>query len=312
MKKNSASYTAQIMALYRAMETRRGAGGRPRQGSGDGPADGGGSRMPKRLFADPYAEVFLSGRLRLASRIAAFSAGQRWLYRYMQRRLPGALGSGIARTRYIDDLLERRLADGVRQVILLGAGFDTRALRLPALQRVNVLEIDHPDTSARKQLFLRKTVQPLPAHVRFLSIDFNQQGLAELFRQRGIVISQPTVVLWEGVTNYLERAAVDAVLRLVGRFPKGSAIIFTYIHRGVLEEPAAWHGAEKLIAELDSIEERWTCGFLPEELPEYLRGCGLRLVEDQGAAEYRQRYMPERTELLKGYEFYRVAMAEVG
>jgi hypothetical protein len=70
-------------------------------------------------------------------------------------------------------------------------------------------------------------------------------------------------------------------------------------------------GAEKLIAELGEIEEQWTCGFLPEELPGWLKGFGLRLVEDLGAAEYRQRYMPERTVLHKGYEFYRVAMAEV-
>lgn len=290
MKKNRSSYTAQIMALYRAMETRK---------------------SDDRLFTDVYADSFLSGRLWLASRIAAFPAGERWLYRYMQKRIPGALASGISRTRYIDDLLERTLPGGIRQVILLGAGFDTRALRLPRLQQVNVLEIDHPDTAARKQLILCKTLGHLPSHVRSLTIDFDRQGFADLFRQHGIVISRPTVVVWEGVTNYLQRKAVDAVLRLVGQFPKGSAIIFTYVHRQVLEEPAAWYGAERLIADLEHIEEKWTCGFLPEELPGYLREFGLRLVEDQGAAEYRQRYMPERTELLKGYEFYRVALAEV-
>lgn len=305
MKKNNASYTAQIMALYRAMETRRKPDRGPNQGGGSGPKGG-------RLFTDDYAHLFLSGRLRLASRIAAFPAGERWLYRYMQRRIPGALASGIARTRYIDDLLEGRLAGGARQVILLGAGFDTRALRLPALQQVGVLEIDHPDTAERKKRLLQKVLQQLPAQVRFLSIDFNRQGLAELFRQQGIVISQPTVILWEGVTNYLQRAAVDDVLRLVGRFPAGSAMIFTYVHRRVLEEPAGWYGAERLIADLERIEEKWTCGFLPEELPDYLREFGLRLVEDLGAAEYRERYMPERTELLRGYEFYRVAIAEVG
>jgi methyltransferase (TIGR00027 family) len=292
MKKNSASFTAQMMALYRAMETRRKSAG-------------------QRLFTDDYAHLFLSGRLRLASWIAAFPAGERWLYRYMQRRIPGALASAVARTRYIDELLEDRLLRGVHQVILLGAGFDTRALRLPALQKAQVLEIDHPDTSARKQRLLRKKLLQLPANVRYLSIDFNRQSLTDLFRERGIVISQPTVILWEGVTNYLQREAIDEVMRLAGRFPAGSAIIFTYIHKGVLEQPAAWYGAERLIADLDQIEEKWTCGFLPEELPAYLRGFGLRLLEDKGAAEYRQRYMPERTVLLKGYEFYRVAIAVV-
>jgi methyltransferase (TIGR00027 family) len=290
MKENSASYTAQIMALCRAMETRR-------PGS--------------RLFTDDYAQLFLSGRLRLAARIAAYGAGERFLYRYMQQRIPGALASGIARTRYIDDLLETRLRQGVRQVIVLGAGFDTRALRLPLMQGIHVLEVDHPDTAERKQRLLRKGLSYRPAHVSYLSIDFNRQTLEELFHERGIVITQPTVILWEGVTNYLQREAVDGIMRLVGRFPVGSAIIFTYIHRDVLEHPGSWYGAEKLIAELGEIEEQWTCGFLPEELPGWLKGFGLRLVEDLGAAEYRQRYMPERTVLHKGYEFYRVAMAEV-
>ena len=288
MKERSASFTAQIMALYRAMESARPAG--------------------ERLFTDDYAKFFLSGRLRLALRIAAFPAGERWLYRYMQRRIPGALASGIARTRYIDELLEARLRQGVRQVILLGAGFDTRALRMAAMQAVHVIEIDHPDTSARKQDLLRKGLSRLPVHVFYRSIDLNRRSLGE----QDLDLSQPTVILWEGVTNYLEREAVDEVMRLAGRFPPGSAIIFTYVHRRVLEEPAAYFGAERLIADLARIEEKWTCGFSPEEMPAYLRGFGLRLIEDRGAAEYRQQYMPERTVLLKGYEFYRVAVAEVG
>ena len=293
MKENRASYTAQMMALYRAMETHR----KPESG---------------RLFTDPYAFCFLEGRLRLAARIAGIGAGQRWLYRYMQRRIPGALASGVARTRYIDDLLEQRLASGVKQVILPGAGFDTRALRLSAMEKVHVLEVDHPATSARKQVLLKKVAAMPPANVRYLKADFNRQSLAELFRQEGIIISRPTVVIWEGVTNYLERESVDEVMRLAGSFPKGSAIIFTYIHQRVLDEPGAWHGAERLIADLERIGEKWTCGFLPEELPGYLQRFGLRLMEDKGAAEYREKYMPDRTILLKGYEFYRVAVAEVG
>lgn len=280
------------MALYRAMETRR-------------PAS-------HRLFSDPYAVYFLNGRYRLASRLAGIPAGERWLYRYMQRRIPGALASGVARTRYIDDLLEQYLRKGVRQVILLGAGFDTRALRLSSLREVNVLEIDHPDTAKRKQALLQKPFPVLPSHIRFLSIDFNRQGLAALFRQEGIVISRPTVIIWEGVTNYLQREAVDEVMKLAGGFPAGSAIIFTYIDRQVLDNPAAFFGAGRLIADLERIEEKWTCGFIPAELPDHLGALGLRLIEDKGAAEYRETYLPERKILLKGYEFYRVAVAEAG
>ena len=288
MKDKRASFTAQIMALYRAMESGRPAGF-------------------QRLFTDEYAALFLTGRLKLAAWLAGFPAGERWLYGYMQRRIPGALTSGVARTRYIDDLLEARLRQGVNRVILLGAGFDTRAFRLAAMRGAQILEVDHPDTAVLKQKFLRKGLSELPADVSYLSIDFNWRSLGD----GELDLSQPAVIIWEGVTNYLQREAVDEVMRLAGRFPPGSAIIFTYIHRRVLEEPAAYFGGERLIADLERIEEKWTCGFLPEEMQGYLQAFGLRLIEDKGAAEYRQLYMPERTVLLKGYEFYRVAVAEV-
>jgi methyltransferase (TIGR00027 family) len=291
MKENSASFTAEMMALYRAMETRR--------------------PEAQRLFTDPYASCFLGPRLRLASWIAAFPTGERWLYRYMQHRIPGALASGIARTRYIDDLLERRLQGGIKQVILLGAGFDTRAMRLPRLRDISVLEIDHPDTAKRKQTLLRKAIRERPANVRYLSVDLNLQSLGQLFKQQGINISKPTVIIWEGVTNYLKQKAVEDVMRVTSSFPSGSAIIFTYIHRSVLEEPTAWWGAARLLSDLQRLQEKWTFGFLPEELAAWLLELGLHLVEDKGAAEYRETYMPERKILLKGYEFYRVAEAEV-
>jgi methyltransferase (TIGR00027 family) len=139
MKANTASRTAQYMALYRALETRRPAG--------------------RRLFTDIFDIYFLERMYRLLCRLAAIAPVEGWLYRLIQKRIPGALASGLARTRLIDDLLKERLEKGARQVILLGAGFDTRALRLQQLQGVPVIEIDHPDTSGRKLTLLRRRLR---------------------------------------------------------------------------------------------------------------------------------------------------------
>jgi hypothetical protein len=76
----------------------------------------------------------------------------------------------------------------------------------------------------------------------------------------------------------------------------------------VLDHPDTFYGGEKLLHDLDQLEERWTFGFRPEALKEYLNRYQLALLEDKGAKEYRQKYLPERTE--KGYEFYRVAIAK--
>ena len=282
MKANTASYTAQIMALYRAMETRR--------------------PEAHRLFSDPYAHRFLNGKLRLAAWLCRTKAGEAWLYRYLQKRIPGALASGLARTRYIDDLVNAQVKGGVQQVVLLGAGFDTRGLRLPSLRDIPVIEIDHPNTAAQKRSLL-KTVPP---NIRYLSIDFNRENLEEVFPAQDI----RTLFIWEGVTNYLNKDAVDQVMTYISGYPVGSAIIFTYIDQEVLDNPGAYYGATPLIADLSRIEERWTFGLAPGAVAGYLRGKGLTLKENLGAKEYRERYVGERKGILRGYEFYHVALAE--
>jgi methyltransferase (TIGR00027 family) len=292
MKANTASRTAQYMALYRALETRRPEG--------------------RRLFTDPYAIHFLDMGFRLACRASSFPPAESLFYHIMQRRIPGALASGLARTRYIDELLEKSLLQGARQVIILGAGFDTRALRLNCLRTVSVIEIDHPDTARRKLLTLKKISPSLPGNIRYLQLDFNRQDLDSLLCEQIIDNTIPTIFVWEGVSNYLQQEAIDNTFAFAGKFPGGSSIIFTYVDRKVLEEPSSFFGAERLLKDLDAIEERWTFGFAPDELPAYLHSFQFRLVEDMGAAGYREKYLPERKGILKGYEFYRVALAERG
>ena len=290
MKANTASRTAQYMALYRALETRRSKG--------------------RRLFTDPYAIYFLDRGFRLACRVSSFPPAENLFYRILQRRIPGALASGIARTRYIDELLERAIRQGARQVIILGAGFDTRALRLDCLQTVPVIEVDHPDTARRKLQILKKISRFLSRGIRYLQLDFHQQDPDSLLMEEAIDDTIPTTLIWEGVTNYLQQEAINKTFAFAGRFPKGSSIIFTYIDKKVLEEPSCFFGAERLLKDLDAIEEKWTFGFIPEQLPAYLHSFQFRLMEDTGAADYRERYLPERKSILKGYEFYRVALAE--
>jgi methyltransferase (TIGR00027 family) len=290
MKANTASRTAQYMALFRALEHRRPAG--------------------KRLFNDPYAISFLDKQLKLACILSSLPFAHGIIAGIIQRKLPGALASGIARTKCIDDLLSKTIQHGVRQVIILGAGFDTRALRLPFLKQIPVIEIDHPNTAALKTATLHNLPPQLLSHIRYLQIDFNTQSLEDLLRDHQIDFHLPTTIIWEGVTNYLTQAAVDHTFSLLERFVHGSYVIFTYVHKQVLDTPASFFGATKLLQDLQDIEERWTFGFEPEELPAYLNGYNYHLLEDMGAKDYREKYVPERASLLKGYEFYRLAFAK--
>lgn len=288
MKEDRVSRTAQYMALFRALETTRPSG--------------------KRLFNDPYAISFLSGGLKRATQLSRLSFVRNMVERIIHRKIPGALSSGLARTRYIDDLLQYAVGNGIQQVIILGAGFDTRGLRLGFLRNIPVIEIDHPNTSAYKVKVLKNSFNKLPDHVRYHQLDFNKESLDDMLSWNPIDLTLTTAIVWEGVTNYLTAAAVESVFRFVSRFAGGSYIIFTYVHRQVLEHPYTFFGGEQLLSDLDKLEERWTFGFRPEELKDYLNNFNWALLEDKGAVEYRRKYLRQNTE--KGYEFYRVAFAK--
>jgi methyltransferase (TIGR00027 family) len=287
MKTNIASRTAQYMALFRALETTR-------------PPD-------RRLFTDPYARSFLDGSHKFFTQLSVVPFIRSIVYRIIRKRIPGALSSGLARTKYIDELLQQAVINGVKQVIILGAGFDTRGLRLDFLRDLPVIEIDHPATSKVKQERVKKCLGKLPGNIRYLTIDFNQQKLEDLATGNNIDYTVPTVFVWEGVSNYLTPAAVAATFSFVRLFAAGSQVIFTYVDEKILVQPGEFFGGQKLLNDLEGLEEKWTFGMMPADVRRYLNTFGLELLEDFSAVDYRKNYLPERTE--KGYEFYRVAFA---
>ena len=291
MEAHQASRTAEYMALFRALESAR-------------PAS-------RRLFTDPLARGFLSPVLQgvvHAAGVPVLSAALPW---FIDRRWPGARASGVARTRLIDDRLIAALVDGMNQVVILGAGYDARAYRLPALGRVRLFEVDHPATQAAKQARVRRMLRTLPAHVTFVPLDFNNHALPDALAAAGFDQARPAIFVWEGVTNYLSAAAVDSTLRFVGGTAAGSLLLFTYVHRDALIDPQAIPGGHRLARTLRRAGESWTFGLDPADMPNYLAARGLRLLEDSGSVEYRARYLGAHGQHLRGYAFYHVALAKV-
>lgn len=195
--------------------------------------------------------------------------------------------------------------------MILGAGFDSRAYRIPALAATRVFEVDQAETSLTKQRRLRKRMGRLPAHVSYVAFDFNRASPAEVMHDAGFDPARPTFFLWEGVTNYLTERAVDATLRYVASAPAASRILFTYIHRNVFCGGPAFAGDRRVRSLVRNVGEPWTFGFEPAELPSYLQARGLRLLCDVDSIAYRARYMGAEGPHLRGYEFYRIAVAEV-
>jgi methyltransferase (TIGR00027 family) len=285
----AASRTAEYVALYRALETTE--------------------TRREPLFRDPFARHLLTGSRGRAYRLATISAMRAVLERYADWRAPGARTSAIGRTRFIDDVVRGQVARGVRQVVILGAGYDARAHRLEELAKLPVYEVDRADTQAEKRARIA-VVPGARKDVSYVAVDFEKQDLATRLADAGWRADRTSLFLWEGVTNYLDANAVATVLDMVGLTEKGSAIVFTYIHRGVIDGTVRFAGADKLVGNVERLGEPWRFGLLPDELPTYLAGFGLELEQDLGADEYRARYLGASSRFA-GYAFYRVAVARV-
>ena len=289
MRQDQPSRTAEFNAAFRAAESAK--------------------RPDRRLLSDPYAARLLPAGLRLLARTSALPVIGRGLTWFVDRRWPGVRTSLIARTRVMDDWVSEAARSGAEQLVLLGAGLDSRAWRLPSLANLRVFEVDHPSTSFTKLRRLAELRADV-ARVNFVQVDFDRQRLPDRLQAAGFDPSRPTIVVWDGVTNYLQADAVDAIVGWAGGLAKGSTFIFSYVHAGLLDGTASFHGGPQMMRKVARSGEPWTFGLQPQAVGGYLRRFGMRLADNMNASEYRAKIMGEGAEQIRGYEFYHVARAQ--
>ncbi len=224
MRKGKPSATAEANAAFRAAEWLR-------------PKD-------ERVCHDQYAIDFIGLKFGIIARSRFLTRIARW---YADRIIPGAANSVVARTRYIDDYLKACIADGIEQLVMLGAGYDSRAYRFDELKtRVKVFEVDHPDTQRAKIQKVKKIFGSLPTHVVFVGLDLDEKKLGEGLLESGYNKGKKTLFIWEGVTVYLTTEAVDETLAFVARNSgKGSSIIFDYAFQSSMDAASENGDAKK-------------------------------------------------------------------
>jgi methyltransferase (TIGR00027 family) len=250
------SRTAQHNALFRALE----------------------QRLDDPLFSDPWARRSLRGRYRLAAWLPA-----RMVTRAIDRRWPGPRAAVVVRTRYIDEAIVAALCRGLDQLVILGAGLDARVHRLPGLSLVRVFELDHPSTQALK----RQVVGTTPSNLVYVPFDFATDRLGGALEEAGFRPATRTLVVWEGVTNYLDARSIDATLWFIAG--TGADLIFTYVDESVLSGRKSFAGGAESVAYVRSLE-RFTFGWDPAALGPYLRDRNLALAEDFALPELAHRF----------------------
>jgi methyltransferase (TIGR00027 family) len=185
------------------------------------------------VFEDRFAWLFLdlpSALVALPTPLTDRAIGR------LMGPIRGIEGEVLARSRYVEEALAPRLEAGLDQVIVLGAGFDTTALR-HAVSRCRFFEVDHPATQAEKQAIL--ALRPdLDRNIAFVPVDFAQDDLAEALLAAGFDSARPALVSWLGVTMYLEQRITVATLVTLRRIlAPGSIAIFDAYPRGEETEP---------------------------------------------------------------------------
>lgn len=270
------SKTARLTAGMRAMESEKTEG--------------------ERLCYDPYARRF------------AGPEGMEFAEK-MVSALPMAVMVQAVRTRYIDDYLKQRMAEGIEQLVIFGAGYDSRALRMEGLKpKIRVFEIDEPATGQAKQdAVISALGSLLPPWVTYISVDFMKETIEDLKRKllgEGYSPGRKTLFIVEGVVGYLDAEAVDNLLNFISSFAgPSSSVIFDYHDRSRLHQRFA-----KFTEEFKKIGEPVSFGIDSSRIGEFLEERGYKNVESLAIDDIKLRYRQGLRTLDPGYFF---ATAEV-
>jgi methyltransferase (TIGR00027 family) len=201
-----------------------------------------------------------------------------------------AFADVITRTRFAEDALQAAVARGARQYVLIGAGFDSFALRIPGYARqIEIFELDHPATQEFKLQRIRACNIEVPPTVHFVAVNFAQEGVADALSRSPFRADRLSFFSWLGVTMYLTREANLATLKSVaGCALPDSELVFTYMDERIFDsKPAGFLALKERVA---AMGEPFLSGFDPRSLEQELLNCGLELREDLSGEQTNARY----------------------
>jgi methyltransferase (TIGR00027 family) len=236
-----------------------------------------------RIFSDPLAVRILGQDADTAVHEAAERPSGRAMRMFI-----------AARTHFAEQALAAAIAQGVHQLVILGAGLDTYAYRNSHADRVHIFEVDHPATQAWKRERLSDAAIQIPTSLTFAPIDFERQTLPEGLAAAGFDPAQQTFFTWLGVVPYLTEDAICSTLGFIASLPYGAHVVFDYSDPPHTLSPAQRDYHDRRAAHVEAIGESWISYFEADNLRTKLLALGFTEVEDLGPPQIATRYFPDK------------------
>jgi methyltransferase (TIGR00027 family) len=209
----------------------------------------------------------------------------------------------IARTRYIDEVFARAASAGFSQVLLLGAGFDSRAIRFQSEMRgLNIFELDAAATQAAKIEQYRERRIAIPDNLRFVAINFEKESIAQKLQEAGFSKGAKTLVLMEGVMQYLAPQAAYATLgAITDHVGRGSWLVFDYAHASAVRSEAHGKGETQVTRKLAEYGESWQFGLDEHEVGPLLARFDFRILDLKNPRDLEETYFKDARGRIVGH-----------
>ncbi len=212
----------------------------------------------------------------------------------MKRVVPRGIYEYVsARTKLFDEIYISAIDEVLPQIVILGAGFDTRAWRFKQRNHATrVFELDAPVTQQMKKKLLDKKGVAFPGELAFTPVDFEEEDIAEVLGRAGYRRDLKSLFLWEGVTMYLSEEAVAGTLEFIREnTAAGSRIVFDYVRASVLRRENTLYGEAAIHKTVFNTGEEWRFGIEDGAIESYLSEHGFKLTAHYSPGELQKKYL---------------------
>jgi len=236
-----------------------------------------------RLIDDPYARHFVSKGAYRA--LVSTRASAKLTRAGFDRLYPGFMAIVLLRNRRYEDLLARAVAEGIEQVVLLGAGYDTTSMRLD-LGGATLFEVDAPPTQEFKREVIARNAITTKTDVRYVPCDFERDALPELLAQHGFDPTVPSLIAWWGVSFFLTEGAVRQTMADVAALSApGSYFVFDYMDAAVVDGTTTLRGAVKARAAVAKRGESYKFGLTRDGAAQFVGSYGFDVQDNQSITQ---------------------------